>query len=304
MKRVSLSWIVMLTFIVVSCSLIEISPVISLSVDPQDPAVASDVTITLSFSPVVGNIQAEISINGVTVVSTDTVPAVYTWKPEKSGNYVITGRVKGDAFKEVFEKSILIEVRDTSPPIIESVSISPQKPESDDDVYVMMIIDEDETPYITIKGWVDGLGILNTSFSSPPYYLELSPLDPGTHTLLITVENAYGLRDSTEVDFHVFEKDDTPPIVTLEFLTDLVETENIVAQVHARDDTRLKSLRISIDGSTVREFLIDTDSFTLPLNLGTLTVGNHTIEVFAEDVVGKEQYFGRYFSVSDVPDYL
>ncbi|OQX59108.1 MAG: hypothetical protein B5M49_00585, partial [Thermotoga sp. 4484_232] len=108
MKRVSLSWIVMLTFIVVSCSLIEISPVISLSVDPQDPAVASDVTITLSFSPVVGNIQAEISINGVTVVSTDTVPAVYTWKPEKSGNYVITGRVKGDAFKEVFEKSILI----------------------------------------------------------------------------------------------------------------------------------------------------------------------------------------------------
>jgi len=304
MKRVSLFGVVVLTFIVISCSLIEVSPVISLSVDPRDPVVASDVTITLSFSPVVGDIQAEISINGVTVLSTDTVPAVYTWKPEKSGNYVIAGRVAGDAFKEVFEKSILIEVRDTSPPIIESVSISPQKPESDDDVYVMMIIDEDETPYITIKGWVDGLGTFNTSFSSPPYYLELSPLDPGTHTLLVTVENAYGLRDSTEVDFYVFEKDDTPPIVTLEFLTDLVETGNIVAQVHAQDDTKLKSLRISIDGSTVREFLIDTDSFTLPLNLGTLTVGNHTIEVFAEDVVGKEQYFGRYFSVSDVPDYL
>jgi len=304
MKQISLFGIVMLTFIIVSCSLIEVSPVISLSVDPQDPAVASDVTITLNFSPVVGDIQAEISINDITVISTSTVPTTYIWKPERSGNYVITGRVKGSVLGETFEKSVLIEVRDTSPPIIKSVNICPKKPESDDKMYIVMMIDEAETPYISVKGWVDGFGVFNASFPSPPYYLELPPLDPGTHVLSIIVENAYGLRDSTEVSFYVFEKDDAPPTISLEFLTDLVETENIVVEIRAQDDTKLKCLKISIDGNTVREFSINTDSITLPLNLGTLTVGNHTVEIFAEDVVGKEQYFGRYFSVSDMPDYL
>ena len=303
MKGISLFWVVVLTFIVVSCSLIEVPPVISLSVDPQNPAVSSDVTITLNFSPVVGNILAEIDINGIMVMSTNTVPAIYKWKPERVGNYIITGRVEGTSFDEEYEKSIVIEVRDNTPPTIESVDISPINPESDDDIRVILMVNED-TSYLTVRGYVDDAGAFTNSFPSPPYYIELEPLEPGTHILVLTVENSFGMKDSTKVSFYVFEKDDSPPVITLEFLTDPMENENVIAEISARDDTRLRDLRVSVDGSLVREFELDTSYFELPLNLGTLTVGNHTLEVYAEDIVGKETYFGRYFTVQRGSHYL
>ncbi len=275
---------------------------VTLAVDPPTPTLNSTVTIALTSSLNMGVTLASISIDGVTVCSGDTVPLQYTWFPIEARSYVVEGYVK-NIFGQEGRTQHVVNVLDNTPPVIKSLRVVPDFPESNSPAYLSIEVEEKESSILRAN-----VTVANQTRSvqtiDQPIVVELPMLPAGQYPINVVVSSSDFAKASNSTVITIHQVDDSEPALELSFAKNIFSIgENVVLNVKARDDTELRSVVVELDGvEKFKKEFSKTRSVEIPVSLGEFNAPNlHSVVVSVRDGRNKLSIAGTVFAVGTGP---
>ena len=226
-----------------------------------------------------------------TVFSTSVLPAQFQWTPSGVGEQILKVSARNYAGDE-FEATKLVYVLDPTPPSF-SATVTPANLEVGDNAYLEIHVNEDTKATCTLLVDYDGSTQTLSARSSETVYLNLGAMSAeGDHSVIVNVRNYSGLSYSKMVGWNVQKRDTSPPQVTISCEEFYSESQNVVVELRITDDTGLDSYSVYVDGSEVESENIEGTSWYVPINLGIMSSGAHTVVVKAKDARGKQDIAG------------
>lgn len=272
--------------------------VVTLAVDPPTPTPYSTVTIVLTSPLNIGVTLTSISIDGVTVCSSDTVPLQYTWFPTEAKSYVVEGYVR-NIFGQEGRTQHVVNVLDNTPPIIKSLRVVPGFPEEDSTNYLSIEVEEKESRIVKTAVTV-GNETRSVQTTVQPIVIELPRLSQGEYPINAVISSSDFARASTSTVITIYSVDNSEPTLELSFVKNVFSVgENVVLNVKARDDTELRSVIVELDGvEKFKKEFSKTRSIEIPVSLGEFNAPNlHSVVVSVRDGRNKLSIAGSVFAV-------
>ncbi|EKF50155.1 lipoprotein [Thermosipho africanus H17ap60334] len=310
MKRITLKifWIISVLFLLMSCAISNSSDKFNINIKAPDVAEASKEVDLIVDGDIIGakNVVVEISneYNEKNILQMKKIPDSTKVIFEKPGKYSVMAKALSliDG-KEYVDYKPKIFVYDPEKPLVDGITIVPGTIFTDDDV-ILHLYANTSNPEVKVETvGLSRYGKEEISMTTKPgdIFLNVGSFsDDGDKEFFVKVDNLVGMEYATKVNLKVYPIDKEPPTIIINSKFSYPTNSNIQVYVDISDDVKLSSYEIYLDGELKLEDTVDQEEMkNIPVQIGKLSPGDHSLIVKATDWLGKKAMTGKRILVGD-----
>lgn len=310
MKRITLKifWIISVLFLLMSCAISNSSDKFNINIKAPDVAEASKEVDLIVDGDIIGakNVVVEISneYNEKNILQMKKIPDSTKVIFEKPGKYSVMAKALSliDG-KEYVDYKPKIFVYDPEKPLVDGITIVPGTIFTDDDV-ILHLYANTSNPEVKVETvGLSRYGKEEISMTTKPgdIFLNVGSFsDDGDKEFFVKVDNLVGMEYATKVNLKVYPIDKEPPTIIINSKFSYPTNSNIQVYVDISDDVKLSSYEIYLDGELKLEDTVDQEEMkNIPVQIGKLSPGDHSLIVKATDWLGKKTMTGKRILVGD-----
>ncbi|MBB6062852.1 hypothetical protein HNP65_001304 [Thermosipho japonicus] len=310
MKRITLKifWIISVFFLLMSCAISNSNDKFNINIKAPDVAEASKEVDLIVDGDIIGakNVVVEISneYNEKNILQLKKIPDSTKVIFEKPGKYSVMAKALSliDG-KEYVDYKPKIFVYDPEKPLVDGITIVPGTIFTDDDV-ILHLYANTSNPEVKVETvGLSRYGKEEISMTTKPgdIFLNVGSFsDDGDKEFFVKVDNLVGMEYATKVNLKVYPIDKEPPTIIINSKFSYPTNSNIQVYVDISDDVKLSSYEIYLDGELKLEDTVDQEEMkNIPVQIGKLSPGDHSLIVKATDWLGKKTMTGKRILVGD-----
>ncbi|WP_126993217.1 hypothetical protein [Thermosipho globiformans] len=310
MKRITLKifLIISVFFLLMSCAINSSNKEFSLNIKAPDVAEASKEVDLIVDGDIIGakNVVVEISneYNEKNILQLKKIPDSTKVIFEKPGKYSVMAKALSliDG-KEYVDYKPKIFVYDPEKPLVDGITVVPGTIFTDDDV-ILHLYANTSNPEVKVETvGLSRYGKEEISMTTKPgdIFLNLGSFsEDGDKEFFVKVDNLVGMEYATKVNLKVYPIDKEPPTIIINSKFSYPTNSNIQVYVDISDDVKLSSYEIYLDGELKLEDTVDQEEMkNIPVQIGKLSPGDHSLIVKATDWLGKKAMTGKRILVGD-----
>ncbi|HCZ05808.1 MAG: hypothetical protein PWP37_131 [Thermotogota bacterium] len=270
---------------------------VSVAAQPTEVSEGATVLITVTAAPDIID-QITVSVDRRNLDSAFTNPATFVWTSSGVGEHTVEARVYSSIYGEGSDRTF-VNVIDSTPPEIKSVSFMPAVPRPSEPFSVLVHAEDPESPYLDVV-FRCGAVVRSQRFTAPPYVLEIDGVPEGLNDYEVTVINDTGKSAFIEGKLLVSPPDHTSPEVSVSIPDFIKEGENIRFSVTVEDNLSLNSVNISLDATTLESAIMGAGekAWLGSYEWYSADSGAHFINIMAVDTHGNVTATTTSFIVS------
>lgn len=314
MKRIILSFLLFLfiLFFLISCAVIP-------EKDSSDKMFeinikASDVTETFKETEVMvdGNIVGAKNVmleivneyNEKKIIPLKKVPDSTKVVFEKPGEYSIVAKALSliDG-KEYSNYKPRVFVYDPQKPFINGFEVIPSTIFAGDEIILHLYVNTNNPKVKVETVGLSGYEKEEISMTTKPgdIFLNVGSFSKdGDKEFFVKVDNLVGMEYATKVNLKVYPIDNEAPAIVINSKFSYPTNSNIQIYVDISDDVKLSSYEIYLDGELKLKDTVDQKEMkNIPVQIGKLDPGDHSLIVKATDWIGKKTMKGQRILVGD-----
>jgi hypothetical protein len=291
-----------------SCAISNSSDKFNINIKAPDVAEASKEVDLIVDGDIIGakNVVVEISneYNEKNILQMKKIPDSTKVIFEKPGKYSVMAKALSliDG-KEYVDYKPKIFVYDPEKPLVDGITIVPGTIFTDDDV-ILHLYANTSNPEVKVETvGLSRYGKEEISMTTKPgdIFLNVGSFsDDGDKEFFVKVDNLVGMEYATKVNLKVYPIDKEPPTIIINSKFSYPTNSNIQVYVDISDDVKLSSYEIYLDGELKLEDTVDQEEMkNIPVQIGKLSPGDHSLIVKATDWLGKKAMTGKRILVGD-----
>jgi hypothetical protein len=291
-----------------SCAISNSSDKFNINIKAPDVAEASKEVDLIVDGDIIGakNVVVEISneYNEKNILQMKKIPDSTKVIFEKPGKYSVMAKALSliDG-KEYVDYKPKIFVYDPEKPLVDGITIVPGTIFTDDDV-ILHLYANTSNPEVKVETvGLSRYGKEEISMTTKPgdIFLNVGSFsDDGDKEFFVKVDNLVGMEYATKVNLKVYPIDKEPPTIIINSKFSYPTNSNIQVYVDISDDVKLSSYEIYLDGELKLEDTVDQEEMkNIPVQIGKLSPGDHSLIVKATDWLGKKTMTGKRILVGD-----